>query len=384
MPTFHRGSWFGLPDLGITEMFTQKRTPQGGSDIFSNSPPQQPQQPAIGQGSWGMSPNTNLLPINNQGGGSGRVLGTPASRSMIPSSGAQITQNPFQGLYSAAMQSRDMNISMINDEFNREMGRLGGLEEQVKSRYQSAIQQAQEMYPQFQELLQRERQADLDAITSQEDQSRLESQRGLARTRQMLNDLQRAQAARMSATGNYSSSVADAFGEFFGRKAFEANSRIQEARDQALRSLAQERNRVENFYARKSIEAKQAYDNLLSSLQQQLQNQLDQIANAKNAASSAKAQATAEAWNTYTQNKINLDMSLLQYMNTLDEWRALQEQTYKEAVEMRPDDILSQFRPRMLGDASLSIPQTRQPATQTEQALILANRRRPYLEDILG
>lgn len=33
----HAGSWWGLPDFGITEMLTNNRTPQGGSNIFGGN-----------------------------------------------------------------------------------------------------------------------------------------------------------------------------------------------------------------------------------------------------------------------------------------------------------------------------------------------------------
>jgi len=43
MVNIHQGSWFGLPDFGITEMLTGNKTGQGGSDIIPNLP--KPGQP---------------------------------------------------------------------------------------------------------------------------------------------------------------------------------------------------------------------------------------------------------------------------------------------------------------------------------------------------
>lgn len=370
--TGHIGNW-GTVDLGFTEAAKRALIPKVNAqeNVLGSQSPQnyqmynQPAGPAIPQG---------------------QNIGNNASRSAIPSSGQTVTGgtggNPFNSFNNAITQNRDQNLSIIDSQFNEEMGRLNDLEGRTRTNYASAIQQAQDYYPQFQKQLESEKATDLGAITAQEDQAKMESNRGLARTRQLLSDLQRSQAARMSATGNYSSSVADAFGESFGRKAFDANNQIQSARDQALQQLSQQKQQTENFYSRKSLEAKQSYDQQLNQLQMQLQSQLDAINNARGTASSAKAQATAEAWNSYTNNKLNLDQQILQYQQDLDSWKSQQDSFIQEAVDYSNPNVVQDILGNLRGDSISMAPTTQNtPQSLTEQAMVLASKKPRYLED---
>lgn len=372
--TGHIGNW-GTVDLGFTEAAKRALIPKVNA-----------QESVLGETTDQGIPGLIGAP-------SGISFGKPIGpneyydtkpNSAIKPTGATITgdsaivqaQNNFN---TALNQNRDQNLSIIDSQFNEEMGRLNDLEGRTRTNYASAIQQAQDYYPQFQKQLESEKATDLGAITAQEDQAKMESNRGLARTRQLLSDLQRSQAARMSATGNYSSSVADAFGESFGRKAFDANNQIQSARDQALQQLSQQKQQTENFYSRKSLEAKQSYDQQLNQLQMQLQSQLDAINNARGTASSAKAQATAEAWNSYTNNKLNLDQQILQYQLDLDSWKSQQDSFIQEAVDYSNPNVVQDILGNLQGDSISMAPTTQNtPQSQVQQAQqILSTSRKP-------
>lgn len=250
-----------------------------------------------------------------------------------------------QNNYSNAInQSYNMDVGNIEAEFQQELERLGGLENTTKGNYQQAIGQLQSYYPQFEQQLAKEKATDLATVDARENQVKQESASALSRTRNLLSELQRRQQAALSATGNYSSSAADAYGESFGKKAFEALSETQRTRDQNLAAVATQRQTVDNFYSRKAIEAKQAYDTQLSTLQQQLQGQLDQIANAKGAAASAKRQASADAWRNFSNNRLQLDQYMMEYQNSLDTWKKQQESSLSEAEKFTTgNDVLKAF-----------------------------------------
>lgn len=70
----HIGSW-GLPDFGITELFTQNKTLQGGSDILPNQQASTGTTGQVAGASTGLpyiypKPNYNYTPTNTSSGGS--------------------------------------------------------------------------------------------------------------------------------------------------------------------------------------------------------------------------------------------------------------------------------------------------------------------------
>lgn len=329
------GSW-GTKDLGITEgisdLLGRQRNAQGGSS-FRNSYAQSP-----------APTTTSALQYNTPAGpsysGTQGVLGAGTSTPVIRTgSGAPAPQQTSgQQNYSNALNAgltQDQNN--IEAEYQQEISRLGGLENTTRSNYQGAIDQAAQYYPQFQELLSKEKGNDIGSVDARENQVKQESQSALSRTRALLADLQRRQGAQLSATGNYSSSASDAMGESFGKQAFGALSDVQKQRDQALAQVAIQRQSVENFYSRKAVETKQSYDQQMMSLQQQLNAQLDQINNAKGAAESAKRAASVDAWRNFTNNKLQLDQYMMQYQDSLDQWKQQMDTQLQGAVGYEAD-----------------------------------------------
>lgn len=374
------GRVLNLGENNISERIAGTKPQQTYTSTYYNpyqvsrdqAPSSTPTVLGVSTGSYGPSPSEGSAVVN-QGGGS--------QKNLFPNSGVTVSgsgSNPQQNYSRTLDTSRDVNVNMIDEQFNQEMGRLSGLENTTRGNYQSAVQQAQQYFPQFQAELAKQKQTDLNVVQGQEDQAKIESNRGLARTRQLLNDLQRSQASRLSAGGNYSSSLADAYGESFGRKAFEANSAIQQARDSELQRLGVERQKTENFYSQKALQAKQDYDNQIIGLERQLQSQLDQINNARGVASNTRSQATAEAWANYTQNKLNLDNYMMQYQDSLDQWKNKQTAYIDEAEKYTTQGTAEDVLGTMRGDqVSFNSAVGTQPQSAIQQAQILARAKKP-------
>jgi uncharacterized protein YcgL (UPF0745 family) len=215
---------------------------------------------------------------------------------------------------------RQQELDAINAEYDQEVGRLGGLETQTRSNYQGAVDTANSRLPVLENQIAGERDIRLNDLGNTEIQRRQESQGALAQVRQLLNDLQQRQQAYLSATGGFSSSTPEVLGEKFGRQAFSSLNNVQQQRDTALRDVDSERNKTQQFYSGKLIQAKQSHEDQIGQLQQQLQAQLDAINNAKGAAASAKRAASIDAWRAYSNAKINLDQQLQGYQNSLSQW----------------------------------------------------------------
>lgn len=271
--------------------------------------------------------NPNFMNFGSQTPSNPKVLGastdSSTAKSSTPSQPSQ--QENINNLVgqqdSEAQRLRQMEIDTINAEYEAEQNRLNELESGVTQRYGEAKSQMESYFPQFQALTEQQRSTDLGGLQETENVRKTESAGALNKVRSLLADLQRRQQAYMSATGNYSSSTADALGEQFGRQAFSSLSDVQSQRDSALRQIENERAKVNNFYSNKILEGKQKYQDALNNLMLQFNQQRDQIANAKGASQSAKAQATIDAWRNYTNTKMQLSDQAFQYKMQYDRWK---------------------------------------------------------------
>ncbi len=212
---------------------------------------------------------------------------------------------------------RDKQTKAINKNYDIEVGSLKDMEKRARSAYGDASAQVQAYYPEFQRLVGEQQASTEGQIAGLENTRKYESERALGQARQLLNDLQRRQYAQMSATGNYGSSVPEAFASQFADKAYNAQNQIQTSRDQSLNELASKRVEAKQYFDTKLFEGKQKYDTMMQSLQQQLNSQLDQISNAKSQSAQAKNSASLEAWNNYVNNKFSLDQELRNYNQSL-------------------------------------------------------------------
>lgn len=260
-------------------------------------------------------------------------------------------------------QQNQMGIDAINAEYQSEQDRLNQQEAGVRQNYGDAIGQAQNYYPQFEQLVRQEQANKLGQLQQVGEQRKKESVGQMAQARNLLNELQRREAARFSVTGGYSSSVADAAGEAFGRKANESLSTIQGRRDVALQDVQNKMADTETFYSNKLLEGKQKYDTYINGLKQQFLGQLDAIANARGQSEAAKRAATMEAWRSYTNNKISLDQQMRQYQDQMSMWKAQMGASAAQASgydsgagsvrQTNSQDVLSALRPQAGGSPNI-------------------------------
>lgn len=244
-------------------------------------------------------------------GAPGGNMGNPGGQPISYGSG---------GLAGDVNMLKDQQIGFINDQYSNEANRFKQMGNLAQDTYGEAIKQAEQYYPQYQQLV-NDQQASTDTqLNSMSDSRKMESDRALGQARQLLNDLNRRNAARMSATGNWSSSTPDAYASQFADKAYAAQSGIQQSRDSALNDIGQKQVAAKQYYDQKLFEGKQKYDTLVSSLKSQLDQQLNEISNAKNQSAQAKNAGTIEAWNNYVNNKFSIDQELKNYNTSIAQY----------------------------------------------------------------
>lgn len=224
--------------------------------------------------------------------------------------------------YTDLQSLKDAEDDARNSNYNSEKSRLNGLEDRTRAVYGQSVAQAQAYYPEFQRMVGEQQASTEGQLGNLENQRKYESERSLGQARQLLNDLNRRQAAQMSASGNYGTSVPEAYADQFGNKAYAAQNQIQTSRDQALNEIANKRVEAKQYFDSKLFEGKQKYDTLITGLQQQLNATLDQIGGARSQSAAAKNAAGVQAWNNYVNNKFSLDQELRQYQQSLTQYAA--------------------------------------------------------------
>lgn len=277
----------------------------------------------------------------------GAVLGASTKTPSAPAPQAPTSPDSYiRDANQSNQDLRQMELDAINAEYEQENNRLSGLEGSVRSQYGTVKSQAEQYFPQFQALTEQQKANDLGSLQETENTRKGESKSAMNKARALLSELQRRQMAYMSATGNYSSSTADAFGEQFGRQAFSQLSDVQTQRDAALRQIEQEKTKVNTFYQEKILTAKQSYDKQLNDLNSQFMSQLDQINSARGAAASAKRQATVDTWRNYTNAKLQLDNQLFTYKTQYDQWKAEMDQNLRSQAQV---GAISSVNPNFAG-----------------------------------
>lgn len=214
-------------------------------------------------------------------------------------------------------QSLQMQNDAISGQYSEEQKRLNNMEDATRNLYGQTIAQAQGYYPEFQKLVGDQQTSTDTQLNSMTDARKMESDRAMNQARQLLNDLNRRQAAQMSASGTYGSSVPEAYAQQFGNRAYDAQNQIQTSRDQSLNDIAQKHVEATNYFNQKLFEGKQKYDALVTGLKSELDNQIAQINSARTASSQAKRAGILEAWNNYVNNKFSIDQELRNYNTQL-------------------------------------------------------------------
>ena len=314
----HTGSW-GTPDLGITEWIGDKfgviRDPNtGGSSLndrvgntysnsFNNGPGQIQQIPR-------QTETTN------------NVLGSQNTRTYQPSNQPSGAVNVPQPTIAAPNQGIDGGPSEF-DIINNEYG-------QFVSSLDAAANRSRQNFSDFETGATRERDRGLSTVASERElreqelgqraeAGRADERLNLQRVRQMLQDLEQKNAARISITGG--GSTADALADRFARTAQQNVGGVLREGQEFQGSIRLEGAKANAFYDQKKREIEDKFANDISSARGQLQQTLDAIESEKGAAAGAKARARLDAWKSYLGQVNNARLQAASFNAQYDMWK---------------------------------------------------------------
>lgn len=299
----HKGSWGGLPDLGITERLqgVKSTTPTKAASAASPS----------SQRVYTKTPTP--LAVNR-----GQVLGTnntytQQSGGSLPQSQPQPVNNEPTFDFGGGVEEPNRELELINEEFNN-----------FNSYLDQQQSMAQSNFSDTQKLMDTQKANALSQYgtdkTQQTEAIKKNESLNLAKVRQLLQDLQQSNAARTAITGA-SGSAAEALGERFGRKAQEGMSNVMNTAEGALE-------RVNTFYNQAVTKLNDNYNAQLLSAKQQLDENLNNIAYQRNQSATAKQQNMLSAWRNYYDNVNQAKLQAAQFKAQYDIWKQQNDNAY--------------------------------------------------------
>jgi hypothetical protein len=305
----------------------------GAADVIkSQSSNQTPYNPQVDQ--WAQQ---KIAGLGGSGGGSGY------QQVQAPNAQGMDIANIYESAAGDEELIRQQQLDLINNEFNNQLGYLGQLEGNVSNAYNTSRGNVENAYNTAADAINAQTATTKEGLGLEKQRAESESAKDLTRTRQRLADLNRRQAAYMSATGGYGSeSTQAALAENFGRQAQQGLSDVSTRRDQALQDISLKMRQADDYATSKIAELATSKANQLSQLEQQKNSDLANIANNRNMAESAKAQAAFDTWRNYYDNRRSIELASAQWEQSLTMWRnqmatEAQDATNNLAYQFNPD-----------------------------------------------
>lgn len=305
----HKGSWFGLPDFGLTEKLTSNRTAQGGSNIIGGGG--SVLGASSGPASYGGGGYSKQIPASFQ-----PAKTTPvAKQNLTQQSGGSLPQTTDfdTSVFTEGIEEPNQEIELINQEFNNFQNYLNQQESMANQNF-TDTKGLFDTQKASQEKLYSEDKA------SQETGIKKTEALNLAKVRQLLGELQQGNAAR-SAVYGASGSTSEALAERFGKRAQEGLGNVMNQSQQALE-------RVNQFYSQAMQKLSDSYNTNLMNAKQALDQNLAEISYQKGQSATAKQQQTLSAWRNYYDSLNQAKLQAAQFKAQYDLWKTQQDNAY--------------------------------------------------------
>lgn len=305
MPLPHKGSWFGLPDFGITERFSGNRTAQGGSNLVGPKQAYSPPQP---------QPITNY---GNQNVQQPSVLGASTNRARTSSS-QQIPTN--QQPYEQIQQQQDNGFNQIEADFSQAMSIADSAEQGLRGQAGSAEAQITNDAAGVKTELESGKTTQQQGVNTSLQSAEKQGTSAMQQARDLFRQTQQSNIAQLSAMGISSSSVSEALAERLGvetaRRIAGVSGSIEEVRQNATSELG----RINKYYTEKSTQLAENVRIQKDQIQQSLVQGLNQINSARQQAASAKASARANLLSQVQEQIYSLTAQQQQFDQSLQAW----------------------------------------------------------------
>lgn len=321
----HPGSWFGLPDFGVSEFLQgTKSTSPTPSSTYKAPVTQKVAPPA---------------PTYNTGG------------SNVPS--APIPQGQSQQPYQQIQTQQDNGNAQIEADYNQSMGMLGNAESGLQQSATNAGNVIDTGAADTTNQLQNSQALGEQGVQSTVDLGQAQAKTAGMQARDVYRQTQQANSAQLSALGISSSSVTEALAEKLGVETARRIAGVTDSLSSLQLNAKKELTRISTYYTgQKDTLAKHVGDQK-ATIQSSLIQGLNQINSARSQAASDKSSARANLL-SQTQTAIyNLTTQQQAFQQSLDQWAAqksaaltpiVQDPNYVNNIIAQSQNLTSQYQ----------------------------------------
>lgn len=325
---YRPGSWFGLPEMGLTEKAASKVSGGRTSDLS---------QALYAKPSSAQTPTTSTSLSGGGGGSSWGPIGSSSTQktSFVPTvnnnvpAGNQVLENNIN-------QQVDDFGAMIDRDYDTAMSALLAQEEGLKGQAASATSQAEAGYAPARTQIANEQATNVAGVEGQVQTAETQGKTAMQQARDLFRQTQQSNIAQLSALGISSSSVAEALGERLGietaRRIAGVTGSVQEIRQNAAKELT----RINTYYQGKLSDLEKQLATAKANIQQQLLSGLSQINQSRNQAASDKANRRAELISNAQSALAKLQADALNFQQSLETWNQ-QKQTALQPIVSDPN-----------------------------------------------
>lgn len=345
----HSGSWFGLPDFGITEAisdaFGGTRNAQGGSEIKRDT-----NAPIIGPNVLGSSnvafptgitsPNPNTtLPRAGQGvtyqsvagtstGGGGSTTSRPSlSSSNLTDEAAK--DAGYENLQAYLQQDLNAYNALIDQAYGASNDYLNQAEAALRGDYPTILSEIDAQRQTAQRTADTGKQQTLDTINEQETMATQRNQSVVADARRLYDELRRGYGQRFGGA----SSAGQAATELSNLEQQRQMGRIQQDFGNTLRQIETARTSVEQNYQNQIYQLEQLTNQAKNEANREFQNKLLQISQARAENEQAKAQARLQALQDLRNKVYQIQLQNMQFQQILQAQREQQSQSLNQYAQ---------------------------------------------------
>ncbi len=269
-------------------------------------------------GSWG-APST---PPPSSGGGGSK---TTTTNNQQPA-GTQTLQNNIQNQV-------DMLGEIINRDYESTMGTLSGQEGSLRGAAATATSGVESMYAPAKTELKNALTTNLGGLETEASTANRQAGGALQQARDLYQQINLANNAKLAALGISSSSVSEALAERLGVETARRIAGVTGSRDEILQNIEKENTRVNTYFNQKMADLEQGVAQEKSNIQQKLLEGINQINSARNQAANDKANARTSLLSNAQNALANLQAQTLNFQQSLEAWKVQQSSSLASAKQ---------------------------------------------------
>lgn len=332
----HAGSWFGLPDFGVTEaiggFLGSPKTAQGGSNILG------PQQKAstgagtpavLGNSTGGFSqgpigptnPTPNKTQTTTTGGGGGGG-GAAQKLADIYAGKSNWDDNAIAQLKAEIAGDNGDQNRLIDEAYGASAGYLNQAESALRNDYPTILSEIDAQRTAAERTAQSGKASTLGTIQEQEITAGQRNENVMADARRMYDELRRGYGQRFGGA----SSAGQAATELSSMEQQRQQGRTQQDFGNTMRQVEQARTQVEQKFQDQIYQLEQTTNQAKNEANRDFQNKLLQISQSRAENEQMKAQARLSALQDLRNKVYQINLQNIQFQQTLQAQKAASEQ----------------------------------------------------------